>query len=288
MSLDDANAVTVRVHAPTRPPRGSLLVIHGLGGSAEAVYVRRTAGAALARGWSVVRMNLRTCGGSEAISRTLYNAGQWDDAGSVLAEMERRALPRPFVAAGFSLGGNLLLGHVGRAAGDCLADAAAGVNPPLDLSACIRSLEHPANAPFQVYFTLSLCAHLRRVRRIRKTVGSPAWPWSIGGVRGFDERFTAPDAGYAGAEAYYRGASAGPVLRAARIPVLVLTSRNDPFVPPESVSRWDRADRTRFVLVPEGGHVGYWQRAAPRFWAAEAMIDWFESQLGCGPRQRVS
>ncbi len=50
--------------------------------------MRRTARRALARGWLVVRMNLRNCGGTERLSTTLYNAGQSDDLARVLAALE--------------------------------------------------------------------------------------------------------------------------------------------------------------------------------------------------------
>lgn len=282
VSVDDASAVLALVNAPSGAARGTLLLLHGLGGSADAVYMRRTAAVALSRGWWVVRMNLRTCGGTEAISRTLYNAGQAGDAGSVLAELTRRNLPRPHVAAGFSLGGNLALLHAGLAGEDCLADAVAGVNPPLDLTECIRALERPSNALFQAYFTLLLCAQVRRVRRVRPVAGPPAWPWSVRGVRAFDERFTAPDAGHPDAEAYYRAASAGPSLAGSRVPTLVLTSRNDPFVPVESIARWARGGRAEMAVSERGGHVGYRQEGRPGFWAAEAVLAWFEARTRRG------
>lgn len=280
VEVDAENAVVVLVGHPAGPSRGTLVLFHGLSGSADAVYMRRTAREALRRGWSVVRTNLRTCGGTEALSRTLYNAGQWGDAGSVLRAMERRRLPRPFAALGFSLGGNLILGHAGREGGACGADAVAAVNPPLDLSACIGALERSGNLPFQVYFSLALCAQVRRVRRVRPVAGPPARIWRVPGVRAFDRAFTAPDAGYPDAESYYRGASAGPCLAGVRVPALVLTSRNDPFVPVESVTRFLGPPGVDGAVTDRGGHVGFWHRGTPRFWPAAAVLAWLEARLG--------
>jgi hypothetical protein len=69
--------------------RGTIVLVHGLGGSGSGVYMIRTARAALSRGWSVVRMNLRNCGGTERLARTLYNAGQSDDLARVLHGEQR-------------------------------------------------------------------------------------------------------------------------------------------------------------------------------------------------------
>lgn len=279
VEVDAQNALEAEVGRPAERSRGTLFLFHGLSGSADAVYMTRTAREALARRWSVVRTNLRTCGGTEALSRTLYNAGQWGDAGSVLREMDRRRLPRPFAALGFSLGGNLILGHASREGGSCGADAVAAVNPPLDLAACIGALERPGNLPFQIYFSLSLCAQVRRVRRIRRVAGPPARIWRVFGVRAFDRAFTAPDAGYPDAESYYCGASAGPLLGGVKVPALVLTSRNDPFVPVESVTRFLGSPGIEGAVTDRGGHVGFWQEGRPRFWAAAAVLAWLEARL---------
>lgn len=280
VEVGPGNAVEVLVGRPAERPRGTLVLFHGLSGSADAVYMRRTAREALARRWSVARVNLRTCGGTEALSRTLYNAGQWGDAGSVLRELDRHRLPRPFAALGFSLGGNLVVGHAGREGGACGADAVAAVNPPLDLAECIEALERPGNFPFQIYFSLALCAQVRRVRRVRPVAGPPARVWRVFGVRAFDQAFTAPDAGYPDAESYYRGASAGPLVRGIRVPALVLTSRNDPFVPVASVTRFLGSPGVEGAVTDRGGHVGFWHRGKPRFWAAGAVLGWLEARLG--------
>ena len=273
--------VRVVVSRPDGRPRGTLVLVHGLAGSASSPYMRRTARQALARGWAVARVNLRNCGGTEALSRTLYNAGQSADAAAVLEALAPAGLPRPFALAGFSLGGNLVLRYAGIAGDASSADAVAGVNPPVDLAACLTALERPGNALYQEYFTLLLCAQVRRIRRVRHVPGPPALPWAVRGVRRFDDLFTAPDAGYAGSADYYADASAGPRLQAVRRPALVLSASDDPFVPVGMFRRFrEDASRVRFVHPIAGGHVGYWHAREPRYWAARALLDFFEEALG--------
>jgi predicted alpha/beta-fold hydrolase len=269
--------VRMLVTRPSSASRGTLLAIHGLSGSADSAYMRRTAVMAEGNGWTVARLNLRNCGGTEAIAATLYNAGQSDDAGAALAAIEAQGFPRPYALLGFSLGGNIALRYAGLTGVECRADVVAGVNPPVDLALCIASMERPVNALYHAYFTRSLCAHLRRIRRVRQVPGPHASPRSIGGIRGFDERFTAPDAGYAGAADYYRGASAASVLSGVRRKALILSAIDDPFVP---VSMFDdhktASPWLKFAHPAAGGHCGYWSASRPRFWAADAVLRFFE------------
>ena len=264
-------SVRMLVSHPGSVPRGTLLLVHGLGGSAHSRYIRRTAAQALERGYAVARLNLRNCGGTEALATTLYNAGQSGDADAALAALESLDCPRPHALVGFSLGGNIVLRYAGLSGSGCRADAVIGVNPPVDLERCLRALERPANRIYQEYFVSYLCDQIRRIRSVRALPGPPATRRTIRTVRGFDEAFTAPDGGYADAAEYYRVASAGPTLAAIRRPAWILSAADDPFVP---VAMFDGHDgeHVRRAHPATGGHVGYWRSARPRFWAAAAAL----------------
>jgi predicted alpha/beta-fold hydrolase len=273
-----ATRVRMLLSTPDRTPRGTLLVVHGLGGSAESGYMRRTAACALARGWVVARLNLRNCGGTEPLAATLYNAGQSDDADAALSALDARGFSRPFALVGFSLGGNIVMRYAGLSGGACRADAVVGVNPPVDLSVCIDAIERPANAIYHAYFTRGLCGQLARIRKLRQVPGPKAVPRAIGGVRGFDDAFTAPDAGYASAADYYRGASAAPTLSGVRRPSLILSAEDDPFVPVSMFEAHRHASAQLTLSHPRaGGHCGYWAARHPRFWAAEAALAFIEA-----------
>ena len=162
-----------------------------------------------------------------------------------------------------------------------LADAVAGLNPPIDLATCSRSLLAARNRPYGLFFTYELCAQLRRIRRHRPVPGPSAAWWRVRTVWNFDERFVAPDAGHGSAAAYYEAASAKSRLAGLRIPALVLSAADDPFVPVEIFrSIPDLAPRLVLAHPMRGGHLGYWQRGRPRFWAAPAVLEFFEATLG--------
>lgn len=290
VDVGEGSAVRVDLVRPRKSSRGTLLLVHGLAGDARSSYMVRTAIHAVSRGWAVAMMNLRNCGGTESLARTLDNAGQSGDADAVLAALEREAMPRPHVAAGFSLGGNLLLLYAARAGVACRADAVAGVNAPIDLEACLGELERPGNALYEAHFVLKLCSQIRHLRTVRAIPGPPAVWRTIRRLRRFDEVFTAPDAGHASAEAYYAAASAAPWLGGLRAPTLLLSAANDPFVPVrvfEAVRGVVPAVVVR-AHPRQGGHVGYWQSRGERFWAATALLDFFEGARGGAARPTIS
>src|SRR5688572_32805831 len=54
---------------PIRNEAATLLILHGLEGSSDAHYMRGLADKAFGRGFNVIRLNMRNCGGTEHLSR---------------------------------------------------------------------------------------------------------------------------------------------------------------------------------------------------------------------------
>ena len=143
------------------------------------------------------------------------------------------------VVAGYSLGGNLALKLAGDFGDESPPElrAVCAVSPVLDLEACVRALERPSNTLYQWNFVRNLKARMRRKARLFPE-RFPLEPLPrIRTVRQFDEIYTAPHFGFAGATDYYYRASALRVADRIRVPALVLTAADDPFVPPEPFSR---------------------------------------------------
>jgi predicted alpha/beta-fold hydrolase len=262
-----------------RDERRALLIVHGLGGSDASAYVVATGRLAYARGWHVVRMNMRGSGDGFALCPLLYNAGLDTDLLAGLSALSS-LVPRISVA-GFSLGANLallMLGrrreHLPRALG-----GTAAVSPPLDLSACADALEAPGNGLYQRYFMQMLTEGYRSRNRVRPDLFAEGRERGLRTVREFDERITAPFGGYESAAQYYERSSAGPWLAAIDRPALVLAADDDPMIPPGAVSRWPLSPSVRREILPTGGHVGFVGRSqAPGwFWAPERVLGFLET-----------
>ena len=259
----------------------ALVVVHGLGGSDSSAYVLSTGELAFARGWHVVRMNMRGSGDGEELCPLLYNAGLDGDLLAVL-ELVAGLVPRVAVA-GFSLGANVALLAAGRRRERLPRALAAvtAVSAPLDLSACADALERPDNRLYQGYFMRMLTEAYRRRHRRRPDLFSADREAGLRTVREYDDRITAPFGGYDGAADYYAQSSAGPHLASITVPTLVLAADDDPMIPVGSVEGWATSPSVRREIASTGGHVGFVARstASGHFWAPERVVG-FLNEVG--------
>jgi predicted alpha/beta-fold hydrolase len=257
----------------------TLLVVHGLGGSDASAYVVSTGRLAYARGWNVVRMNMRGSGDGLSLCPLLYNAGLDTDLLAALRAVSE-LVPR-LAVVGFSLGANLALLTLGRRRELLPAAlvAAAAVSPPVDLAACADALEKPENGVYQRYFMQMLAEGYRQRHRARPDLFAAGRERGLRTVREYDDRITAPFGGYESAAQYYERSSAGPWLASIDRPTLLLTAADDPMIPAESVARWPLSPAVRREIAPTGGHVGFVGRAqAPGwFWAPQRVLDFLDS-----------
>ena len=258
----------------------ALVLVHGLGGSDASAYVVSAGRLAFARGWHVVRMNMRGAGYGGALCPRLYNAGLDTDLLAVLGALS--PLVERLAVVGFSLGANLALLALGRRREQLPAAlvAAAAVSPPLDLAACADTLGRPANRLYQHYFLRKLVDAYRERQKSRPDLFEAGRERGLRTVREYDDRITAPYGGYAGAAEYYARSSAGPWLEAIDRPALVLTAQDDPMIPVASVACWPlpASGHVRREIVHTGGHVGFVSRAAASgsFWAPERVLAFLE------------
>ena len=269
----------------------TLIVLHGLEGSSEAHYMRGVAAKAWARGFNVVRLNQRNCGGTEHLSRGLYHSGLTADPLFVLRELVDHDRLDRIVIAGYSLGGNLALKLAGELATDAPAalKAVCGVSPVIELEACVRAIERRQNLIYQLNFVRNLRGRMRRKARAFPSDWDLAPLRRIWTIRDFDERYTAPHHGFAGASDYYYRASAMRVIDRIAIPALILTAEDDPFVPsgPFRDPRVTENPHITTIVTTHGGHCGFVSEANgyDGYWAEKMIVEFALMRAGSADRQ---
>jgi predicted alpha/beta-fold hydrolase len=259
-----------------------IVIVHGLEGSSDSNYARGIAEAAFKRGYNAIRINQRNCGGSEALTPTLYNSGMSADYRAVCEELIREGYKEIFFA-GYSMGGNLVL-KMGGEYGDQAPEELRGicaVCPALDLAACADALERWDNYFYQRHFVTGLMERYRRKalsmpERYRHRNFGP-----VGSVRRFDDLITAPNFGYRDAQEYYEAASASRVLKNLRISTMLITAKDDPFVPYGSIlsAGADKNPAIHLLVTEHGGHCAFVsnKRGVERFWAEQRVVDFCAS-----------
>jgi predicted alpha/beta-fold hydrolase len=146
-------------------------------------------------------------------------------------------------------------------------------------------MQRPMNTLYHWRYTRSLCDLVDRIRVLRPVQGPAVQWWRIRSVYVFDQLFTIHGTAHATVEEYYAEASAGPLLGSVTTPTLILASEDDPVVPVVSFAQYPTSTghSVRFEYTLSGGHVGFWYRSEPRYWAAEQALDFIEAEKGVGP-----
>lgn len=145
---------------------------------------------------------------------------------------------------------------------------------PLDLTACGHHLGRGFNLVYTRHFlrTLKPGAAARQARF--PGLFDSARMARARNLYEFDDVVTAPLHGYRDADDYWRRASAKPLLRAIRVPTLLLNALNDPFLPVSALPRTHEiAAEVRQETPCDGGHVGFVSGRWP------GRLDWLPQRL---------
>jgi predicted alpha/beta-fold hydrolase len=268
--------------------RGPIAVlIHGLSGGFESKYLRGTARQLLQRGFRCVVFQQRGAGPEPNRLPRTYHHGASHDLGEVLAELRRREPHTPLYAIGWSLGGNVLLKHLGEQGAQTPLTAAAAVSAPFLLHECALHLRAGFARVYQNTMLRELKAGLRR--KFYGKAQPPGFDLHAAlRARDFieyDEVHTAPLNGFKDALDYYTRCANRQFLRHVRRPTLILHARDDPFMTPAIIpDAAELAPEVTLELADAGGHVGFVAadaRGRPYCWAEVRIADHLAEQA-CG------
>lgn len=259
-AMADGDRLVGTLHRPAAATTRPLaILVHGLAGSEDSDYVVATAAHLLAAGHRVLRLNLRGAGRSRAQCRDGYHAGRSADFAAVLAALPGDLAADGVVAVGYSLGGNMLLKHVGERGAESGLAAAIAVSAPIDLAAASRRFRAPRNALYQRWLLGHMKAEALAPGGVALDARERQAIRDARSVYDFDDRYVAPRHGFAGAGDYYAQCSAAGFLAGVVTPTLMIHADNDPWIPLAAYRDTGRLGNPalRIVLTRGGGHVGF-------------------------------
>jgi len=287
-TLSPVTTVMARCHwQPDRAACPTVLLLHGLEGSSDARYMKGIADKAYRRGFNALRLNQRNCGETDHLSEGLYHSGLAEDPRGVIRELIEHDGLRSLAVAGYSLGGNVALRLAGEDGADAPPElkAVCAVSPPIELGVCMDLMEHPSNRLYEWHFMLDLRRRMRVKARLYPHLYDVSGLRGLWSVRGFDDRYTAPHHGFRDAADYYQRASAMRVVDRIRIPTLVITSRDDPFIAVEPFSDPQLTNNpfVSVMMTDHGGHCGFIERPSgdyDGYWAEQTVVDFIAEHVG--------
>jgi hypothetical protein len=253
--------------AEVRRERPAVILVHGLEGSSDSQYIVGNANKLWHAGASVIRMNMRNCGGTEQLTPTLYHSGLSGDVGAVMRFFLERERLQSIALAGYSMGGNLVLKLAGELGANAPRElrSVVGVSPAVDLGLSATALHRPQNRLYERRFLRNLIRRFRRKVRLFPRAFDPNRATGIRSLREFDDRITALYSGFASAEDYYFRAAAARVVDRIAVPTLIVHALDDPFIhiAPETLARIAANPHITFLQTEHGGHCAFLTQPGP-------------------------
>ena len=261
-------------------PSLRFILLHGLEGSSNSVYMQGLFAAIARRGYSATAMNFRSCA-LDPSGRSLpnrrprfYHSGETGDFDFVV----RRLATTRLVAIGASLGGNVLLKWLGEHPDQQIVTAAAAFSVPFDLGAGARHISRLYVARFLRTLKRKVVQMLDRFPEMHDRVDLAAILRARDFVE-FDDAATAPIHGFASADDYYARSSSLQFLSRIKTPTLIVNAEDDPFLPHEALERARAAasPAVDFRTTKCGGHTGFIAGTYPwrcEYWVEEMIVEW--------------
>jgi len=266
--------------------RPHLLLLHGLEGTVRSHYVNGFFSEASDLGWSAHLLVFRSCGDHVNKTCRLYHSGETGDVRFALDRLRPVIGDSQIFLAGVSLGGNVLLKFLGESGSALPAGvaAAAAVSVPYDLASSATRISKGFSRIYQRFFLRTLKLKMIAKRQRFDDLPSVDVLENIRTLKQFDDVVTAPIHGFQNAMDYYTRSSSLQYLTSIRLPTLLLSSFDDPFLPPEILAKVELVARSNPALHVEflrhGGHVGFIGGAVPwrpTYYAEHHVMKFFDA-----------
>ena len=236
----------------------TLLILHGLEGSAHSPYAKRILNYCNQHQIAAVLMHFRGCSGEPNRLLRSYHSGETGDLQQIIQHLKMRGII-DIALLGYSLGGNVIVKYMGESKTDPAVRCAIAVSVPFRLDLCATAM----NKGFAKIYQTSLVNRLIIKMQQKQTLFDADTrdfpdPKKMTSFWQFDDNFTAPLHGFESATHYYQSASSRQFLPTIDKPTLILHASDDPFMTPEVLPEdSELSDSVTLELSNHGGHVGF-------------------------------
>ena len=267
---DDVHLLALRAKQERvgRPSAARMVVLlHGWEGSANSLYVLSLGEYLFARGFDVLRLNLRDHGDTQHLNAGIFHSCRIDEVVGAVRCVQEQHPDRALSLVGFSLGGNFGLRVGARAARAHLElDRIVAVCPVIDPVHTLIRLEE-GWALYRRYFVWKWQRSLAKKQA--------AWPdlydlrevRRMGDIRRMTDHLARVHGGFPSLDAYLRGyAVTDRALEPLAVPTRIIAAADDPIIPAADLARLSAPPALEISRTAQGGHCGYFDLAAGGSW----------------------
>jgi len=273
-------------------PSPTVILLHGLSGSSRSPYIQGMQEALAKRGFRSVALNFRGCSGQPNRTARCYHSGDTEDLTHLYCQLRLREPETPLAAAGYSLGGNVLLKWLGEQGRAIDLFGAAAVSVPLLLNLCADRMDLGFSRLYRNQLLRELKDYVQRKRDHLRDRGHAKEAEKlerlgdlsdIGSFWEYDDRVVAPLYSFRDVHDYYRKSSSRQFLKSIRVPTLIIHSNDDPFMTPAVIpSEGELSPFVHLEITRGGGHVGFISGRVPgrpHYWLEQRIPAFFEEKL---------
>ncbi len=260
--------------APGAPRLAVLL--HGWEGSAESSQVLSVGALLLARGYGVVRLNLRDHGATHHLNRDIFHSCRLAEVVGALCALRARFPEARLCLAGYSLGGNFVLRAAAHPDAPAGIACAVAISPVLDPAATLLAMERGWPL-YRRFFVQHWSASLRRKQRAWPQVHDFEPVLRLADLRAMTVALVRTSTEFPSLEAYLNGyALTGSRLAPLRAPSLLLLADDDPIIPAAGLARLAQPPVLSILRARRGGHCGFIDELRGPSFADRLIVEQFE------------
>lgn len=294
VDLEDGDQIVLHEDQPVggHPAAPIVLIIHGLTGCYLSGYMCRLADKLSARGYRVVRMDMRGCGWGEAYAKLPNHCGRSSDLAAVLYYLTEQFPEAGITTIGYSMGGTIVLNLLAEAGEMRVGNLEHSfvICPPIDLVGVEQHFGSFWGRPYDRVFVKNIWNQVLRRWKLYPELAPSLIPRRPRRLRDIDETVLAPACNFKSAEDYYLTTSPGPKLKSICQPVTILSSEDDPVVPVDFLLSYPHSSAVEVITTKFGGHLGFLGKpnGDPDFrWLDWRIIEWIEQKRSHPPKKKL-
>lgn len=254
-----------------------IVFLHGLEGSTDSPYIRGIMKESVNQGFRSVCLHFRGCATNTnniiSLSKS-YHAGETEDLSCFIHYLLQNIKQNTQIfMVGYSLGANVLLKWLGENPNQPRISAAVAVSTPFDLSQSTEKLKRGFSRVYNWWLLKSLRQSMLNKFLNKSEFLNYSELNKIKSIEEFDNKITAPMHGFSSAKDYYAKSSSKKYLRQIKIPTLIISAKDDPFLPQEAIPNLSEVSScVDLQISPHGGHVGFIEGKIPFY--ASYYLEW--------------